>query len=144
MASNQNLGNGVLFSAEFNGMVQIPVFRQAHHYKFSKNHFSGCVKTKSFCLLVSAWVVVLGHPFLISVNICSCTHSLDASASRCRELTFQPRNFPRDPERMPSKHRLLGHGQAWVKHWCFEGARFGPCRSTHAFKTNNKKYCVNM
>ena len=54
MASNQNLGNGVLFSAEFNGMVQIPVFRQAHHYKFSKNHFSGCQDQKflftSLCL----------------------------------------------------------------------------------------------
>ena len=46
MASNQNLGNGVLFSAEFNGMVQIPVFRPAHHCKFSKNHLSGCQDQK--------------------------------------------------------------------------------------------------
>ena len=33
MASNQNSGIWVLFSAEFNGIVQIPDFRQAHHYK---------------------------------------------------------------------------------------------------------------
>ena len=33
LASNQNSGKGVLFSAESNGMVQIPDFRQAHHYK---------------------------------------------------------------------------------------------------------------
>ena len=33
LASNQNSGIRVLFSAEFNGIVQIPNFRQAHHYK---------------------------------------------------------------------------------------------------------------
>ena len=33
MATNQNLGIRVLFSPEFNGIVQIPVFRQAQHYK---------------------------------------------------------------------------------------------------------------
>ena len=33
MASNQNLGFWVLFSAESNGIVQIPDFRQAYHYK---------------------------------------------------------------------------------------------------------------
>ena len=33
MASNQNSGIWVLFSAESNGIVQIPDFRQAYHYK---------------------------------------------------------------------------------------------------------------
>ena len=33
LASNQNSGIWVLFSAESNGIVQIPDFRQAHHYK---------------------------------------------------------------------------------------------------------------
>ena len=33
MASNQNSGIRVLFSAESNGIVQIPDFRQAYHYK---------------------------------------------------------------------------------------------------------------
>ena len=33
LASNQNSGIWVLFSAESNGIVQIPDFRQAYHYK---------------------------------------------------------------------------------------------------------------
>ena len=41
MATNQNSGIGSLFSAESNFRVKIPDFRQAHHYKISKNHFSG-------------------------------------------------------------------------------------------------------
>ena len=42
MAANQNSGIDVFFGAEFNFWVEIPVFRRAHHYKISKNLFSGC------------------------------------------------------------------------------------------------------
>ena len=52
MASNQNSGKGVLFSAESNGMVQIPDFRWAHHYNISKTLFSGCVHQK--CLFTAS------------------------------------------------------------------------------------------
>ena len=45
-ASNQTSGKGVLFSAESNGMVQIPDFRRAHHYKVSKNLLLGCQHQK--------------------------------------------------------------------------------------------------
>ena len=41
MAANQNLGIDVFFGAEFNFRVQIPNFCRAHHYKISKNLFSG-------------------------------------------------------------------------------------------------------
>ena len=41
MATNQNSGIDVFFGAEFNFRVQIPDFRRAHHYKISKNLFSG-------------------------------------------------------------------------------------------------------
>ena len=41
MAANQNSGIDVVFGAEFNFWVQIPDFRRAHHYKVSKNLFSG-------------------------------------------------------------------------------------------------------
>ena len=41
MAANQNSGIDVFFGAEFNFRVQIPDFCQAHHYKVSKNLFSG-------------------------------------------------------------------------------------------------------
>ena len=47
MASNQTSGTGVLFSAKCNGMVQIPDFRRAHHYKISKKRFLGCQHQKS-------------------------------------------------------------------------------------------------
>ena len=46
MAANQNSGIDVFFGAEFNFRVQIPVFRRAHHYKVSKNLFSGCQHQK--------------------------------------------------------------------------------------------------
>ena len=46
MATNQNLGIDVFFGAEFNFGVQIPDFRQAHHYIVSKNLFSGCQHQK--------------------------------------------------------------------------------------------------
>ena len=55
MATNQNSGIDVFFGAEFNFRVQIPDFRRAHHYKISKNLFQA-VKTKSFCLLLLAWI----------------------------------------------------------------------------------------
>ena len=41
MAVNQNSGIDVFFGAEFKFRVQIPDFRRAHHYKISKNLFSG-------------------------------------------------------------------------------------------------------
>ena len=47
MAANQNSGIDVFFGAEFNFRVQIPNFRRAHHYKISKNHFSGSQHQKS-------------------------------------------------------------------------------------------------
>ena len=40
-ASNQDSGIDVIFGAEFNFRVQIPDFRRAHHYKVSKNLFTG-------------------------------------------------------------------------------------------------------
>ena len=46
MAVNQNSGIDVFFGAEFNFRVQIPDFQRAHHYKVSKNHFSGCQHQK--------------------------------------------------------------------------------------------------
>ena len=46
MAVNQNSGIDVFFGAEFKFRVQIPDFRRAHHYKVSKNLFSGCQHQK--------------------------------------------------------------------------------------------------
>ena len=54
MATNQNSGIGVFFDAKFNFRVQIPDFRQAHHYKITKNHFSGCQDQK-FLFTGSSW-----------------------------------------------------------------------------------------
>ena len=54
MATNQNSGIDVFFGAEFNFRVQIPDFRRAHHYKISKNLFSGSQHQKS--LLTRAWL----------------------------------------------------------------------------------------
>ena len=47
MAANQNSGIDVVFGAEFNFWVQIPNFRRAHHYKISKDLFSGSQHQKS-------------------------------------------------------------------------------------------------
>ena len=68
MAANQNSGIDVFFGAEFNFRVQIPNFWQAHHYKVSKNHFSGCQHQK--VLFTRAWLrYVLKACF-------TCTHRL--------------------------------------------------------------------
>ena len=62
MATNQNSGIDVSFGAEFDFRVQIPDFRRAHHYKVSKNLFSGYQHQKG--LFTRASLELLG----VSVN----------------------------------------------------------------------------
>ena len=119
MASNQNSGKGVLFIAESIGIVQIPDFRRAHHYKISKNLFQA-VSTKILCLLELSW----GPPNLLLVSVTqiillmfTCQPSWGGvSVTRTILLMFTCRPCPE----------------------CAAEKRF-PTRPTRAFKTNQKK-----
>ena len=137
MAANQNAAIDVLFGAQPIGNIGILSFHRGSTLKFLKNfwtffllNFGQChgviislqpirnileklrETCKFVCLLVFAWAVMPGRSYPCLLVLA-------------------------DPARLGRSVRMMAPPPA--AHTCFEGALFGPCRSTHAFKTNNNK-----